>query len=46
MDHENTMNMDWSDWEYNCARSWESHILQLMDAAYMSLQDDEHPPEL
>ena len=38
--------MDWSDWEYNCARSWESHILQMQDAAYMSLQEEDDPYEL
>jgi len=43
MDFENTMNMDPLDWEFNCARSWQSHILQLEDAAYLALDDDEHP---
>ena len=46
MAYETTMDMDWSDWEYNCARSWEAHILQMQEAAYLSLQDEEHPPYL
>ena len=41
MDYENTMNMTTDDWEYNLARSWESHILQLQDAAYLSLQEED-----
>ena len=41
MDYENTMNMDWSDWEFSLARSWESHILHLQDVAYLSLQEDD-----
>ena len=41
MDYENTMNMTTDDWEYNLARSWESHILQLEEAAWLSLQEDD-----
>ena len=41
MDYENTMNMDPLDWEYNLLRSWESHILHLEDAAYLSLQEND-----
>ena len=46
MDYENTMNMTTDDWEYNLARSWESHILGLEDAIDKALEDDEHPTYL
>ena len=38
--------MDWSDWEFNCARSWESHILGIEEAIDWALEDDEHPMPL
>ena len=41
MDYENTMNMTTDDWEYNLARSWESHILHIEEAAWLSLQEDD-----
>ena len=41
MAYETTMDMDWSDWEFSLARSWESHIRQLQEAAYLSLSEDD-----